>query len=198
MNLVGCDPLTNERVRASLAGSPFRLLATAVALPPTDVDLYIAPAAALDDVADRGVPIIARGPAALLRAALLAGCVDDLRDPWTAEECAARLQAAVSRAEPGWTLPWAGARLEGCRVVARGAAVTLTWHEAALLRALLRFRGSPVPREALSRASGGEPYVEGSRAIDEHLSAVRRKLRPLVPPGARLIVAVRGQGYMVP
>jgi DNA-binding response OmpR family regulator len=149
------------------------------------------PAAALGDLPARGVPVIARGPAALLRAALLAGCVDYLRDPWAAEECAARVQAAVSREEPRWTLPGAGARLEGCRVVSPGRETALTWHEARILRALLRFRGSPVPREILAMAVGDARRAHGSRALDAHVSSVRRKLRIR-------IVCVRGQGYMVP
>jgi hypothetical protein len=198
VNLVDCDPLQTERVRASFSGSPFRLLPTADTLPPSSVDLYVVPATSLGDLPERGVPVIARGPAALVRAALLAGCMDYLREPWTAEECAARVQAAVSRVEPRWTLPWARARLEGCRVVGPGCEVRLTWHETQVLRALLRSRGSPVPRAVLGYAVGAGAARAGSRALDAHVSAVRRKLRSIAPAGAEPIVCVRGQGYMIP
>ncbi len=198
VNLVGCDPLLCEKIRASLARSPLHFSSGAEPLPPDEVDLFVAPAGRVEDLVSTGVPVIAHGPAGLLRAAYLAGCVDFLREPWTPEELALRAQAALARVPRRFQFPWGTVAFEGDALRVPGGTAVLTHHEALILRALLRARGRPVPREALTLALRGSPTPPDSRRIDVHVSGVRRKVRALVAAADRFVICVRGQGYMVP
>ncbi len=156
------------------------------------------PAREIGELAARGVPVIAHGPPALLRAAYLAGCVDYLREPWTAEELAFRAQAALWRQRACYDFSWGEARFEGDTLCTPGGSAFLPHGQAVLLRALLRRRGQPVPRAALASLLGAGARKPGSRTIDVHLSAVRRRVRAVAPGAGPFIVCVRGQGYMVP
>jgi hypothetical protein len=198
INLVDLDQILIERLRASLTGSPFHFLPTPAPLPPDETDVYVVAAQSVADIPERGVPVIAAGPASLLRSSFLAGCVDYLREPWTPEELAVRCRAALSRLPDCRALPWGDAVLEGDTLRSAGRIVALTHHEAVILRTLLRCRGRPVPRAALSLTLGGREVHAGSRAIDVHVSALRRKVRTAVPAARGAIVCVKGAGYMVP
>lgn len=199
VNLVGFDPVLCERVRASLGRSPFHFTPTDEPLPDDEVDLFVVAARNVGSLAQRGVPVIAHGSAGFLRSAFLAGCTDYLREPWTPEELALRAHAALSRQGSCWEFPWGTVRLDGGELLTPGGRTALTHHEAVILRALLRQRGRPVPRAALSCLLGRRnPAGAGSRSIDVHISALRRRLREAVPEAGRFIVCVRGQGYMIP
>ena len=200
MNLVGFDPVLCERVRASLERSPFHFTPTEEPLPEDEVDLFVVAARNVGSLAERGVPVIAYGSAGWLRSAFLAGCSDYLREPWTPEELALRAHAALSRQGSRWEFPWGEIRLEGGEMLTPGGRTVLTHRQSVILRALLRQRGRPVPRAALACLLGVRNHGAraGSRSIDVHISALRRRLRDAVPESGRLIVCVRGQGYMVP
>ena len=146
-----------------------------------DVDLFVVPAADVGDLADGGVPVIAYGPAGFLRAAFLAGCIDYLREPWTPDELALRAESALSRQRERYRFPWGEARFEGDTLCAPRGRASLPHGEAVLLRALLRRRGHPVPRAALASLLGPGARRAGSRCIDVHLSAVRRRVRTVAP-----------------
>lgn len=145
-----------------------------------------------------GLPVIAWGPAGLLRAAFLAGCADYLREPWGPEELALRALAALARARTTRDFPWGTAGFQGDTLVLPGGRAALTHHEAMVLRALLRSRGSPVPREALHLLAGGNPRARPGRSVDVQVASIRRKVREVVPAAGRFITCVRGQGYVVP
>jgi len=197
VNLVAADRLLSERTRASLAGGPFTLRCTDEPLPAGEADLWIVPAAAaaMTVAAARGAPVIAHGPAAGLRAAFLAGCVDYLREPWTPVELAERAAAALDRAG---AVSIGGVRLEGTGLVGPRGSVELTGHQAAALRLLASRRGTVVDRTALAWALTGRPPAAGSRSIDVHVSALRAKLARITPAGgAPRIRAVRGRGYLL-
>ncbi len=173
-------------------------------LPDAEVDLYLAPGASAAEVlAGSGgrpssPPVIAYGPGALLRSAFIAGAADFLRDPWTPEELAVRALAVLRRVRDRFSLPWGRLSADGSLLVTAAGPVPFTWHEAAILRALARGRGAPVPRDALGYALWGRPPRPGSRAVDVHVAAIRRKIARLSPPGSPPpIVAVRSRGYMV-
>lgn len=72
----------------------------------------------------------------------------------------------------------------------------LTDLEFELLALLARHVGSPLPREQLYRSLRGIPYNGRDRAIDLHVSRLRRKLsnEGLSP---KLILTVRGVGYQL-
>ena len=72
-----------------------------------------------------------------------------------------------------------------------GAPVSLSFAEAALLRALAARRGEPAPRGALSRAAR-----VAERSIDVAVNRLRRKLEP-DPREPRYLATVRGVGYVL-
>ena len=199
MNLVAAERLLSERTRASLAGGPFTLRVSAQALPPGEAELWIVPAAEAADAvaAARGLPVIAHGPVAGLRAAFLAGCVDYLREPWTPGELAVRAALALERgASVDLGAGAAGIRLEGTRLVGPGGEAGLTGHQAAVLRLLAARPGAAVGRAALAWAVAGRPPARGSRSLDVQVSALRAALAVVAPRGAGpRITAVRGRGY---
>jgi hypothetical protein len=198
ITLVGCDPVLYERIRASLGRSPFHFQPATE--PPADdeADLVVVPVRQVGNLAERGVPVIAHGPAGLMRGAFLAGCADYLREPWTPEELELRAHAALLRQRTCYEFPWGEARFEGDTLCAPGGSAIFSHRQAVLLRALLRRRGQPVPRAALASLLGMGAGKTGSRSIDVHVSAVRRHVRAVAPGAGRFIVCVRGQGYMVP
>ena len=198
VNLVGCDPVLCERIRASLRRSPFVFRATDQPLPDDEVDLYVVPAAEVRELPAGGAPVIGWGPAGLLRTAFLSGCDDYLKDPWTPEEFAMRAMAALARVERRFDFPWGTISFDAKDLRTPAGLISLTLHESRILRALLRARGQPVPRAALAYWQAGTPGPVGSRAVDVHVAALRRKVRAMVPAAGRFIVCVRGQGYMVP
>jgi two-component system OmpR family response regulator len=132
-----------------------------------------------------------------MRSAWLSGCDDYLREPWGPEELGLRAQAVLARAARRFSFPWGDIGLEGNDLRTPGGTVALTRHESVVLAALLRARGKPVPRAALSYALTERAGSERSRAIDMHVSALRRKMRKAIPAARRFIISVRGQGYMV-
>ena len=160
----------------------------------------------MGDLPRHGLPVIAAGPAEMLRSAFLAGCADYLREPWTAEELSLRALGAMARGARRFAFPWGETSLEPDRLVTAAGPVRLTWHEARILAALLRARGEPVPRQALAYAVHGaglhaartprEPRK--SRAIDAHVSSIRRKVRAVIPQADPFIICVRSQGYLIP
>jgi CheY-like chemotaxis protein len=198
INLVSCDPVLCERIRASLRRSPFLFHATDEPLPGDEVDLYVVPAAEVQGLSAGRAPVIGWGPAGMLRTAFLSGCEDYLRDPWTPEELSLRAMATLARVERRFDFPWGTLFFEAKDLQTPAGPISLTLHESRILRALLRARGQPVPRAALACLTAGTPGIVGSRAVDVHVAALRRKVREAVPLAGRFIVCVRNQGYMLP
>jgi hypothetical protein len=196
--LLDCDPFLFERIGASLRRGPFLFVQAQDPPPADEVDLYVVPAATAPELPHYGPPVIAWGPAAMMRTSFLAGCEDYLRDPWTPEELGLRALAALTRVKKRCRFPWGEISFEGKDLLTPAGLTALTLHESRILAMLLRARGRPVPRLALAWSSGRTPSRAESRAIDVHVSSIRRKLKAAVPRAGRFIVSVRGQGYMVP
>jgi DNA-binding response OmpR family regulator len=202
INLVGLSPVEVERIRASLSRSPFCFIDSPIPAPEEDVDLYIAPAQTAISLLSKDsatcVPVIASGKAAHMRAALLAGAADYLRDPWTPEELELRAFAAIEKRAALFDFPWGSVSLEGTGLRVNDGELALTYNESKILRSLLLNRGSPVPRSALAYRLWGRPGPAGSRAVDMHVAAIRKKIATAVPAAGRLIWAVRNEGYLIP
>jgi len=155
---------------------------------------------AMEMLADRlscRVPVIACGPAGLMRSAFLAGASDYLREPWQPEELGIRAAAVLERLTRRFVFPWGTMTLEGSSLALPGTSLRLTLSEAKILRTLLLSRGTPVSRQALGYVLWGTGGKPGSRVIDVHVSALRRRLGGAFPPCHRFIKAVRSQGYIV-
>ena len=148
-------------------------------------------------------PLIAFGPDTELPRLFVAGCADYLRDPWTPEEL--RALRIIGAAEPATRFGDGGAlRLLGRTLSGPAGTVSLGAQEAEVLRMLLANRGSTVTRDALFYAIWGRPPVRRSRAVDMHVTALRRHLAAVAEPAdtarpvaGRLIVTVRGRGYRI-
>jgi DNA-binding response OmpR family regulator len=198
---VEADPLLVERMRASLAGSPLCFLPVrdAEAAAAADADLLLVPASSLAPGRRvHAVPVIAHGPAQMLRSAFLAGCDDYLREPWTTAELSARALAVLGRVRERFTFPWGTLEIRGETLHTPAGPLRLGAIQSRLLKKLLASRGEPVPREALALCAWGRPARAESRALDVHVAAIRGKLAAALPAaGPRFIVAVRGRGYMV-
>ena len=161
-------------------------------------DLCVAHAREAAGAAEGGVPVICFGPAGLLRSAFLAGCADYLREPWLPEELELRALAVLERERKRFQFPWGTVTFQEAGLATPRGLVALTHHEATLLRALLRSRGEPVPRQALALTLWGRARHADGRALDVHVAGVRRKVRLVEREAGRFITCVRGKGYMIP
>lgn len=203
LNAVTEDALLAKRL--ALYFRRERLIAvtsTPAPLPEDETDAYFVPLARVGELlANPGrpatwLPVLAHGAPDQLRAAFLAGCSDFLREPWTLEELAIRVRR-VARG-PGFRLPCGELRLSVSSASIGSRRIELSLQEYRLLRALLAQRGTVVPRGTLYYALWGREGAD-SRAVDVHVSSIRRKLC-LLGAGAgreRVIRSVRGAGYLL-
>ncbi len=77
----------------------------------------------------------------------------------------------------------------------KGKKIPLTKKEFSLLSLLYESRGTPVPRERAMQCVFGEAG-EGTNVVDVYINYLRAKIDH--PFGVRLILTVRGKGYLIP
>lgn len=124
------------------------------------------------------------------------GCDDYVVKPFSARELVLRVEAILSR-RGGARLPsvvvWGGFVLDRGRmeVTFGGEPLDLTKSELGLLRVLLENAPNAVSREALLRDGVGWEEGAKSRAVDSHMSRLRRKLGV----ASTAIESVGGFGY---
>lgn len=200
---VTADPLLDARVRRARTGGRrggrgFRLRLARELDPQADAALFVLPAAAINTLlAPDGrlaLPVLAYGPEHGLAGALLRGCVDYLRDPWTLTELELRvgrwLEGRLAARRFGGGLWLDGATLHG-----PDGAAALSVAEARLLGMLLDNAGRVTSRDALFYRLWGRLPDAPSRVVDVHVAALRRKCRRA--GGSLSITAVRGEGYLL-
>jgi two-component system OmpR family response regulator len=158
----------------------------------------------LRKVRDAGhrIPVImltARGDEADRVVGLELGADDYVAKPFSPRELLARIRAVLRRAQPesvAEKLSSAGITIDTgsreCWVDAKP--VELTGLEIDLLTALLRRAGRVVPRSALLELAGRGDVTVGERAVDVHISRLRKKLGDDPPTRIR---TVRGVGYVL-
>jgi DNA-binding response OmpR family regulator len=148
------------------------------------------------------VPVLmltARGDEADRVVGLELGADDYVAKPFSPRELLARLRAVLRRAAPeavAEKLSSAGITVDtGAREAwVDGKPVELTGLEIDLLIALLRRAGRVVPRNALLDLAGRGDVAVGERAVDVHISRLRKKLGDDPPTRIR---TVRGVGYVL-
>jgi DNA-binding response OmpR family regulator len=160
--------------------------------------------AVLRRVRDAGhrVPVImltARGDEADRVVGLELGADDYVAKPFSPRELLARLRAVVRRADPAAVadkLTAAGITVDAAAREAwvDGTPVELTGFEIDLLLVLLRRAGRVVPRSALMDLAGRGDVAVNDRAVDVHISRLRKKLGD---DAATRIRTVRGVGYVL-
>jgi two-component system OmpR family response regulator len=160
--------------------------------------------AVLRKIRDAGhrIPVLmltARGDEADRVVGLELGADDYIAKPFSPRELLARLRAVLRRAQPDTLaekLSSAGITVDtGSREAwVDGTPVELTGLEIDLLTALLRRAGRVVPRAALLELAGRGDVSVGERAVDVHISRLRKKLGDDPPTRIR---TVRGVGYVL-
>jgi DNA-binding response OmpR family regulator len=158
--------------------------------------------AVLRKIRDAGhrVPVImltARGDEADRVVGLELGADDYVAKPFSPRELLARLRAVLRRTAPDSVaekLTAAGITVDaGAReAFVDGKPVELTGLEIDLLAALLRRAGRVVPRSVLMELAGRGDVAVNERAVDVHISRLRKKLGD---ESASRIRTVRGVGY---
>ena len=160
--------------------------------------------AVLRKIRDAGhrIPVLmltARGDEADRVVGLELGADDYIPKPFSPRELLARLKAVLRRVQPDTVaekLSSAGITVDtGSREAwVDGTPVELTGLEIDLLTALLRRAGRVVPRTALLELAGRGDVSVGERAVDVHISRLRKKLGDDPPTRIR---TVRGVGYVL-
>lgn len=153
---------------------------------------------------DSNVPVImltAKGDETDRVVGLELGADDYLPKPFAPRELLARLRAVLRRTSltaASEVLSVAGVSVDvPARSVRVGeAAVELTGLELDLLVALMRRKGRVVPRAALLELAGRADVTINERAVDVHISHIRRKLAVHLGDEG-LIRTVRGVGYVL-
>jgi DNA-binding response OmpR family regulator len=142
-----------------------------------------------------GAPVIAYGAASSMEAAFEQGCADFLREPWPLQELLARAGRIL---DPRISIGGVELSLRKDRLTAPGgaggASVELGEAERKLARLLMHNAGLPVTREAVRYALYGEQAVS-ARAIDNHVSSLRRKLEQVHKGTGKALITIRGVGY---
>jgi two-component system phosphate regulon response regulator PhoB len=157
-----------------------------------------------------GIPIVmltAKSEETDVVVGLTLGADDYVTKPFSMKILLARLNAAMRRGEPGGAAPSGSATVAGDaaslragplvidtskhEVTVDGQLVRLTLTEFRLLSALVAARGRVLSRDQLMDKAMGTDVFVTDRAIDVHVTAIRKKL------GAAnwLIHTVRGVGY---
>jgi two-component system, OmpR family, response regulator len=148
------------------------------------------------------IPVImltARGDEADRVVGLELGADDYVAKPFSPRELLARIRAVLRRAQPeavAEKLSSVGITVDtGSRECwVDGTPIELTGLEIDLLIALLRRAGRVVPRSALLELAGRGDVTVGERAVDVHISRLRKKLGDDPPTRIR---TVRGVGYVL-
>jgi two-component system OmpR family response regulator len=152
------------------------------------------------------VPVImltARGDELDRIVGLELGADDYLPKPFNPRELLARVQAVLRRIEarePGTALLRAGPLAvdpDRREATLDGRALELTTTEFEILRTLVAHAGRVIPRERLMELARGQDFAAFERAVDVHVSHIRRKLGD-DPRQPRFVKTVRGVGYTIP
>jgi two-component system, OmpR family, response regulator CpxR len=148
---------------------------------------------------DSRVPVLmltARGDDIDRIVGLELGADDYLPKPCNPRELAARIRAILRRVDGGASARSGALAVSGVvldpatRSVSRGdARLEMTSTEFNVLERLMRDAGQIVPKDALMRDALGRRLRPFDRAVDMHISSIRRKL------GDDLVRTVRGLGY---
>lgn len=196
------DPVQTERLKLFARRHPdLRLRITPSPPEEEESDLMVLPVELLADSAQQpggrrpDTPRIFYGSSHSLRRAFLAGCADFLKDPWDPDELECRIRRVLQKRESAFVCSRGKAVLRDQAFRCPSGEIALRFPEERLLRALFLHRNQVVARQALYYALWGRLPDGKSRAVDVHLSSVRKKLSALRPPACCRIEAVRRVGY---
>lgn len=141
------------------------------------------------------IMLTARGEAMDRVLGLELGADDYLPKPFETRELTARIRAVLRRAMPESAEPESVITLDTRRREARfeGQLLDLTGAEFDLLVLLIQHTPDPVSKDELSEQALGKPLGAFDRAVDVHISRLRKKLGE--GENKPKIVAIRNRGY---
>jgi len=128
------------------------------------------------------------------------GADDYIAKPFSARELVARIKAALRRVkapaapEKGFRMGDLAIDPDALRAARGGAGIDLAPRELAVLQALYARKGKAVSRDELFDLAWGRGYMPNSRALDQYVSSLRKKIE-LDPAKPRIIQTVHGVGY---
>jgi DNA-binding response OmpR family regulator len=133
------------------------------------------------------------------------GADDYVAKPFSARELVARIKAALRRTkvqglpaqpEPNGRLRMGDLEIDqkAMRAYRGEQRIDLTSREVAILAALHERRGQAVSRDELFDLCWGRDYMPNSRALDQYVSALRKKIE-VDPASPCIIRTVHGVGY---
>lgn len=129
------------------------------------------------------------------------GADDYILKPFSPREVLARIKRIAFRCEPIASMASEVFRLHDLQVdvaalqARRGEQVIpLTEREAILLRTFYRYPTQVVSRDTLLNEAWGHDYFNSSRALDQCMSVLRKKIEP-TPQQPSIILTVYGVGY---
>jgi DNA-binding response OmpR family regulator len=185
----------DESIDAKGPQGPFVILGGPEPLDGPEADLLAMPVRDFLDLpeAERtGRVVIAYGAASRMSSAFERGCADYLREPWPLQELLARAERILN---PRISVDGITLSLIRNRLSAPGSpTVELSEAERRLARLLMSNAGLPVTRAAMNYALKGNGRG-GERAIDNHLSSLRRKMEQVHKGTGKAITTIRGIGY---
>lgn len=199
LNFVSEDRILNEKVKHQFGKyKEVNLCISETFSNDIEINLFVIPVelfCSLDNKAF-AAPVIAFGESKMLSMAYYAGCVDYLKSPWSIEEMYLRCKKLLN---PDLiTFSWGSVQFFPNEAVSPHGKEKISYQEYVILKILIRHLGKVVPREVFQYFLWGIPR-ERSRAIDMHISLLRKKIKNLIKniEEKNIIKTVRGMGYLM-
>ena len=206
INVLTKDQLLIERLRSYFKKhSDIFVIFSAIPEAEYLVDCYVVPVHKIrslffnENRPKTWLPIIAFGSHIYLKKAFWAVCADFIKEPWDPLELEIRVRNLLKTHLNNYCYDNQELTIKSNICSTANKSVVLSFQESCILKTLLKQRGFVVPREVLFYAIWQKQPKNKSRAVDMHISALRKKLKYLFPnlKQKSLIISARGTGYML-